>query len=531
MVIRSAGSVQSDEVVRADVCVIGSGAAGITIARCLDGTDTNVLLLEAGGLRRDCSAEDESFRVENIGLQPNDEIESRGRWFGGSTNLWFGRIALPDPIDFETRAWVDNSGWPVSLDTLKQWYPVAADILGVRHLDRFDVSTWPSNETTRVFGEAVTTELRTFFWADAQNMAEAARPILERSRNVVTMTDAAVQEIVLNDNSVVSALRVVGPGGVTFNVVASEFVLAAGGIENPRLLLASTSSHSNGVGNEHDTVGRYLMDHPRGEGSGKVGLKGLTDKQRQLMSMLDERSDGPYGTTQLRVVFPQAMQRREELLNHSLHGYVLSDEHSCAGFASYKRVRERLGLRRTGRPLHLLNDLASMSRDAPALARLLVGKAPATQFVVVDQMEQEPDPESRITVNHRDRDRFGLPRVRSDWRVGESTIRSQRRMHEIFRDALAAEGVPFESRVLDGEDVRILDMKHPSGTTRMSASPRKGVVDADLRVHGVDNLSIVGSSTFPTAGNFNPTFLIVAMAARLAARLQVSEQIRVSVSR
>ncbi len=98
-------------------------------------------------------------------------------------------------------------------------------------------------------------------------------------------------------------------------------------------------------------------------------------------------------------------------------------------------------------------------------------------------------------------------------------------MHQMFRSIVERAGIhTFWSSVTeDADDVEILDMKHPSGTTRMSASPRTGVVDANCRVHGVENLYIAGSSVFPTVGHANPTLTIVALAARLAHHLRCSE--------
>jgi choline dehydrogenase-like flavoprotein len=142
---------------------------------------------------------------------------------------------------------------------------------------------------------------------------------------------------------------------------------------------------------------------------------------------------------------------------------------------------------------------------------------------LIDQMEQEPNPESRVTVDWRVKDPLGLPRLQVDWRIGASTYSSQRRMHRMFRDILERFEIrTFRSDVLDRHDEKpmIREMKHPSGTTRMSRSPAEGVVDGDSRVHGVENLYVTGSSTFPTVGHANPTLTIVALAARLADRLR-----------
>jgi choline dehydrogenase-like flavoprotein len=525
MTVLRAQDIAADDTLDAEICVVGSGAAGLTLARRLDGTGRRVIVLEAGGFEHDETAEVDSFEIEHAGTPYRNPIASRGRWFGGSTNLWFGRIATPQAIDLAHRPWVPHSGWPFTIEALDPWIEVAAQVLAVPQHDKLAIERWSPNPTIETFAGDGRTDLGVFLWSDDMYMARAGRPALERSSDVVLVTDATVTGLV-SDASSVTAATVVGPGGRRFRVSASRFVLAAGGLENPRLMLASTGSQPAGIGNQHDNVGRYYLDHPRGEGLARVDLRGLSDTQVERLAMLDERVDSPYGKTQLRVVFTEQLQRSEQLLNHALHGYLVADVHRSPGFESYKRVAERVRRRHVEDRRALVTDLATIVRSTPQLLGLGIkrarGQLRPTEFVVVDQMEHEPDPDSRVTVIPRSTDRYGLPRLRVDWRIGASTRRSQHRMHELFRDALIRAGITtFRSDVLDQPDaeLELWDMKHPSGTTRMSASPRTGVVDADGRVHGVDNLYVAGSSVFPTSGHFNPTLVIVALAARLADHL------------
>jgi choline dehydrogenase-like flavoprotein len=219
------------------------------------------------------------------------------------------------------------------------------------------------------------------------------------------------------------------------------------------------------------------------------------------------------------------MQREEHLLNHSLHAHLVSDVHDSAGYLALRRLAEAARAR-TVRGASVPADLWEVTKASPQLAtfaaRRLARKERPTSLVVIDQMEQEPDPSSRVTVDHDRTDRFGLPRVQLDWRIAESTYSSQRRMHQLFASIVTRAGVPdFRSALLDhpAEPVPLIDMKHPSGTTRMSYTPRDGVVDANCQVHGIANLFIAGSSIFPTVGHANPTLTIVALAARLAHHL------------
>ena len=506
---------------QADVCIVGSGAAGITLARQLDGSRLRVVMLEAGGLERAPATEADDFAVHYVGRPSRDDIDARGRWYGGSTNLWFGRIALPDRIDLERRPWVLHSGWPLSYDELASWFGVAASILDVPRFEMIDIERWPPNPTIETFRGAA--ELGVFLWADGMFMGRHARALVEASRNVRLVLDATVTELVAGETSIES-LAVVGPGGRRFTVTASTFVLAAGGLENPRLMLASTERFADGVGNQHGNVGRYYLDHPRSEGTARVDLRPLTAAQVERVLLLGEKAHTAYGKVQLRVIFPEAMQREESLLNHSLHAHLATDVQMSPGYASARRLRE--ALRRRQVPDGAGRDVAAVLRASPQLlalgVRKLIGRTRLAELIVVDQMEQEPDPESRVTLDAQRRDRFGLPRLRVDWRVGESTFRSRRRMHELVRDVLSGVGIDtFESDVLADPEAStdLLDMRHPSGTTRMSVAPRDGVVDADCRVHGLANLYIAGSSVFPTVGHFNPTLVIVALAARLADRL------------
>ncbi len=525
MKFECAREVPAGSVLTTDVCVIGSGAAGITVARELDGSALQVLVLEAGGLEHDAATEADTYAIDQLGTPYRNPIPDRGRWFGGSTSLWFGRIATLDPIDLEARAWVRDSGWPLTMDHLTPWVEKAAAILDVRHIDKLNVESWPSNPTIDTFVRTGGAGMGVFLWADGMFMGDRHRARLEVSPNVRVLLDATATQLVPNEaSSAIDTVEVCGAPGTRFSVRAATYVLAAGGLENPRLLLASTTRSPGGVGNGEGLVGRYYLDHPRGEGLATVDLRSLAPHQVERLLLLGEKAKNEYGKVQLRVTFPDAMQREEELLNHGLHAHLVSEIHRSPGYLAARRLVERV---RTRDRHGARDDVVALAKDARRLARLgarhVRSRSRPIELVVVDQMEQEPDPDSRVTVDHHRLDRYGLPKLQLDWRIGSSTYRSQQRMHRLFGDILERVGITtFRSQVLDQPDElpELWDMKHPSGTTRMSNSPRQGVVDPDSRVHGLANLYVAGSSTFPTTGHANPTLLIVALAARLADHLR-----------
>jgi choline dehydrogenase-like flavoprotein len=524
MTFETAGDIQDGVTLTTDVCIVGSGAAGLTLAERL-GRTRRVLVLEAGGF--DSDAEDDSFSIDQLGLPQNSEVASRGRGYGGSTDLWFGRIATLDPIDFERRSWVPHSGWPFPYDELTPWLETAASILRVPNFDRINIEAWMPNATTEMVMRDGKADLGVFLWANGMMMGKVRRRWIERSANVRLLLDATATELIPNDSSaMIESLTVVGPHLQQFSVRAANYVLAAGGIENPRLMLASTRRSQGGVGNAFDMVGRYYMDHPRGEGLAGVDLRGLSRVQLTQLSLLGEKARSPYGRTQLRITFPESLQRNEELLNHSLHAHLVSGVQLEPGYQSLRRLFSGTKPTETasgpGWKAELLECVKVIPRLSALAARQAVRRERPTALVVIDQMEQEPDPSSRITVDFHRTDRFGLPTVRLDWRVADSTFSSQRRMHQLFGAILERAAIrTFWSDALTtpAPSIPLLDMKHPSGTTRMSTSPDTGVVDAHCRVHGLANLYVAGSSVFPTVGHANPTLTIVALAARLAHHL------------
>ncbi len=159
----------------ADVCVVGSGAAGITLARQLDGSGRSVIVLEAGGLEDDSATEAHAFAITHHGIPYRSQNPSRGRRFGGSTNYWFGRIATLDPIDFERRPWVPHSGWPIDDHELRPWLRVAADVLDVPNFDRIAIESWEPNPTTRAFIDRGGADLAVFLWANGLLMGQRSQ--------------------------------------------------------------------------------------------------------------------------------------------------------------------------------------------------------------------------------------------------------------------------------------------------------------------------------------------------------------------
>jgi choline dehydrogenase-like flavoprotein len=369
----------------------------------------------------------------------------------------------------------------------------------------------------------------------APNMGRSAESILRAANNVAVVLNANVTEIEADQEArMVVGVRAATLAGNAFRVRASYFVLAAGGLENARLLLVSNRVMAKGLGNEFDWVGRCFMEHPR--------FFWGTLRGADLASRLDSYNPGSvvWQREQRRLgrseaalvgtglVLNPATQRSQMILNARSWIVPMPE---CGETESGWELRELLRwLIKRRIPSDWLSRLRVVARDVrgairtiPAYYRGRSGRARQWQFVTV--MEQEPNTSSRVTLD-ASRDRLGVARVRLDWRLGSLERKTLDENRRIIVASLSRLGLDCSSdnsrskRMREKFDEAPRWVWHHMGTTRMSANCKQGVVDADCRVHGIPNLYVAGSSVFPTGGNDMPTLTIVALGHRLADHLK-----------
>ncbi len=510
------------ELLEADVAIVGSGAAGNTLARSLLNKGLTVLLLESGGLDYEPETA-ELNRGFNVG-RPYYNLEcARLRFFGGTTAIWGGRCAELDGIDFERREWVPHSGWPVTLEQLRPWYDAARKALSIPVTD----AAVRNGVLDRLAGGDLTIRQWSFD-PDFERFGAAKNRELIEHPNAVVAIHATVREIV-PDHAVnaIQHLDIRAPSGRTHRAKVRTYLLAAGGLENARILLASNSLAPRGLGNDHDLVGRFFMEHPHGRGGRIVGAPVW-----RLLNAFRARRSGRTEVAPL-LTLSEGAQRRAGALNSGLtvNARPPVDGRAAITKRGYEMIKHQIGPTSRGRALWRAYRRGVRGARplwvAAAAGRCLSGSEEPTLLL---RAEQAPNPDSRVTLA-AETDSTGTPRISLDWRMTRQDVESAAALVNALAGEVARAGLGEVQRadwLADGGSQWVTDplvSAHPiggyhhMGTTRMADDPKQGVTDQWGRVHGLANLYVAGSSLFPTGGWANPTLTIIALALRTAERI------------
>jgi len=512
-----------------EICILGAGAAGITLARRLASSGLDVCILESGGADWEKPIQDLGIG-KSIGFPYYPLDESRLRLFGGTTAVWGGRVVQMDPIDFERRAWIEHSGWPFGKSELAPYYTEALRSLDVE-TSLADETMWDRLGLRQP--DFDTDLLRTnFFQFDEQFERFTLRRCgdLVESKKVKVLLHATVLDICANaEGTAIDSIQIGNLRGGRGVVRARVFVVAAGGLETPRLLLNSRGVQPQGLGNQEDLVGRFFMEHPHAR-AGRVFPKKLW----QLLHLLprSHRHDGLRYAALGRI--SETLQEREGTLNSSFTLSVRRHQGTRMppGKWLFNAIKWKVPHDHRGRSLWWIHRRAkrAFGERFGLASRWLRATSGRQGLYVVARAEQAPNPASRVLLSD-ERDAFGLPQIALDWRFLDVDKRSLQIMmgaldRELQRLSLGrAEASPWLEEADKSWEVDPLISSHPVGgyhhigTTRMAVSPKNGVVDPDCRVHGLGNLYIAGSSVFPTSGWANPTLTILALTLRLGDHL------------
>lgn len=537
-------SITSNSVIQSDVCIVGAGTAGVTLARELVGQNFKVTLLESG----DLNPAQETQRLcdgKNVGYPYFPLETARARYFGGSSNRWHiklgdnnlgARIRPLDEIDFEKREWVPYSGWPFTKSDLDPYYERAEAICQTGEFT-YQVDKWEDKEKTPCL-PLIEERLRTiiFKFGSRDPFVRDCSEEISKAENISVFLNSNVVDIETGDTgNSVSRLRVATLAGNIYYVSAKLFVLATGGIETPRLLLQSNKKFPAGIGNKNDLVGRFFMEHLHFWSGMFVPVSSDIFKYTRLYAKAHRVNNVPI---MAKLALSEQVLRTEKLLNSSIqllprvileHALPLftSPTKSSEGIRSLKKIMSDFRHARipenAGRLMcNVFNDIGGIGRASGRLIRhksyALANRKRLKLFLFAHMTEQAPNPDSRIILSS-ETDSLGQPKIKLDWKISEFDKQSTIRTQEIVQEELRRAGLGRSYVLMNKNSFSRRGFNggwHHMGTTRMNSDTRQGVVDADSRVHEISNLYIAGPSVFPTGGQANPVLTIVALTVRLA---------------
>ncbi len=556
-----ARGVPSGETIETEVCIIGAGPAGITAAQEFLGQDLRVCLLETGGLEY-------SEPVQQLAAAEGDSIGDfypgayymRHREFGGTGHRWSIRLDsgkpgvryVPfDPIDFEKRDEVPYSGWPITKADLDPYYDRAQSVCQIGPY-AYDAESWADPQSPPYQFASGNLQTKMFQCGPRDVFLEDYQERFRNSDNITTYLYATAVELETDAlGQTVNRVRVATLEGNQFHIAAKYFVVAKGGLESARLLLLSNQVQEQGLGNQHDLVGRFFMDHQMV----RAGLLFPSNPNIfEKLALYDLRA--VRGTDVIgKFLLSEDVMRRHRLLNtatalfprHSIYRWnpmrLLFPQGKHYRSKAVDSVQALLRAKRNRKvPAGLLQHLANIATGLDDICYMQFRRKPLIShpsgmfgfdqgnwsnlpnkqkqfglFEVIHLAEQAPDPENRVTLG-TELDALGCAKIKLYWRWNEIDTQSILKVQDILVEEFAQAGLGYLKLERDrGLPQLILpSIHHHMGTTRMSESPRQGVVDANCKVHGVSNLYIASSSVFPTGSYANPTLTIIAVAIRVA---------------
>ena len=570
-------------ILQTDVCIIGAGPAGLAIAAELQGGPQQVILLESGafpadsaGRRDETSAAfghgadawnfDDFQKLNFDDRMPTGDVsypsavQTRIRRFGGTSNSWGirytptetgVRYTTLDPIDFEKRDWVPNSGWPFTKAHLDPYYARAHAFAGAGPYV-YDPKSWSATDCQPYPFETSGMETRIFHFGPSRTFLADAKAKLAAAPNITLITEATATELLTGpDCNKVTDICVKTFAGTAFRIQCKIVIIASGTIEATRLLLCSRQGNPAGLGNQNDLVGRFLMDHQ----AVRSGLLQLASPETlaKLTFYDTRRVDGALITA--KPVLSEATLREKKLLNtcaaifprragESINPlrkrFPRGPRHNSPAVSAsvgllralrtrkigpaqigqaavaamgipdilYYRWRKNYGMYARDAEYHL--DSGGWSRNESDLTQF-----PALE--VLHLTEQVPDRENRITLG-TGMDALGMTRICQHWRLTDTDLQGVAGALHAYKAGFAKAGIGDLDLELNQGAPQIMyaSLHHPMGTTRMHDDPKQGVVDARCRVHGTENCYVASAGVFPTGGYANSTLTVLALAIRIA---------------
>lgn len=511
-----ANQVEKNSTMRADICIVGAGAAGITLATQLARKGISVLLLEGG--QESISGDSQSlYQAEQTGMPYFDMTACRLRFLGGTTNHWGGYCRENDPIDYEARPSIGLQGWPISFKDVRPYVEKAAQILGI-DAENFDpkmaLAEYPELSAGLLDDKSSKLESKVFLMARKKRFKTDYGEELKTDDRITVLLGANATNLNVDSaGTTVSSIDVKTTRGNAFKVQARTFVLAAHAVGNARLLLVSNAVHKNGIGNHYGHVGKYFMEHP-------FVASGLFFPESNFPKVYSHETMQRIGINANLSLTREAMHEKGILQYYCrfvpLYGFEDTEK-------ALKRVSDGFMHPLDQRMVRALTKVTQRPWDSMRVLGSHVGvyHPQPIAYSLEHRIEQAPNPNSCVQLSDS-LDALGMRKIVLNWDLNELDYRTFTIGQEVVESELQRLKLGrFESPALTPDVIRrsAEGHYHHIGTTRMGFSERDSVVDASCKVHGISNLYVAGSGIFATSGYSGPTMMIVAFTLRLAEHL------------
>ncbi len=499
------------------ICIVGSGAAGITLARSLSNSLINVMLVESGGFNLEGKTQN-LFNGKNIGLPYFPLTSCRLRYFGGTTNHWSGYCRSNDEIDYEGRPELGLPKWPVSAEQLEPYIQEIGQSLNIDSTKgnlRSILKSKGLAPNQLIDDGEIKTKSFQLVKEETRRLGPRYKDELTQVKNLKIVHHLNLQGIALNElGESVKQLNCKTLNDKQITIKADLIVIACHGIENARLLLASNDVQKEGIGNQQDHVGRYFMDH--------IHVHASTLYPSAQFPFIYDRKEAQNYHLNANLSFSDTFHRDNQLLSYYCRFNPIYSPHET----DEDFIHLLDNLTKKGDTEYLARFVSSMKNPLQALkfvsSRKNINYFLPNHFDLDHRIEQAPNRNSRVILSNR-LDELGNRIADLDWQVNEHDVNSFKNGQAHIVKKLSAMNLGrFKVQNIDLDYVKnnIAGHYHQIGTTRMSETARDGVVDKNCKVHGVNNLYIAGSSVFPTAGYSGPTMMLMALAQRLSEHLQ-----------
>lgn len=524
-----ARNLPNDSIIEGDICIVGAGAAGLSIALDWINTPYKVILLESGGFEYDGRVQD-LIKGTTTGQKYYPLSASQLSYFGGTTGHWAGLCSPMENIDFMKRDWVPDSGWPITRQDLDPYYARAHEKIKLGPYN-YDLNYWqqktPNLNAFPLDSNVVWTKL---WQINAARFGSMYQDTIKKAKNIHLYTYATLTNILANEGvSEIQEATLKNTAGKTHTVRAKHFILAGGTIQNTRMLLASNKQAAKGLGNDNDIVGRYFMEHLEiqsaelwlfkpfltnlysysGDG-GVYAELAISEKAQTEHRILN----GTAGLSPLSIA--KGQKPRMEIWQNEDPRKSLDNM-----FKNWTDAAKEAGAAKDGKK-ETNDSLKSEKEQIDELIKLFESLKVTNTFEFQTRIEQAPNPNSRVTIG-TELDELGVPRVNLHWQLTELDKRSIRKIYHLIGQQMGLAGlgrVKLKDFLQDENDNSWPEGTnggwHHMGTTRMSDDPKKGVVNANCQVHGINNLYVAGAGCFATSAAPNPTLTLVALSIRLS---------------